>query len=88
MSQEQLDGPVGYELCLVVDEVYTLELDKVVGHDSGDKALQLLHIEGTGDIWLVWTGDRSVTRTRDIWFIWTQQYLDTGGLFQSLNMEV
>ena len=63
MADEQLDGPLSDGLGALVDEIHTLEVSEVVGHDSGDEALQLLHVEGARDIGLIRVAQRPATHT-------------------------
>lgn len=53
MADEQLDGSLGNGLGALVDEVHALDVSEVVAHHSGDEALQLLHVEGAGDVGLI-----------------------------------
>lgn len=63
MADEQLDGPLSDGLCALIDEVHALEVAEVVGHHSGEEALQLLHVEGARHVGLVGAGERPATHT-------------------------
>lgn len=58
MADKELNGPLGDGLGALVDEVDALEVAEVVGRHPGQEALQLLHVEGTGIVGPVWSGQR------------------------------
>lgn len=64
VAEEQLDGSLGDGLSAVIDKVHTLEVSEVVSHYSGDETLQLLHVQGARDVWLIRTGQRSGENTQ------------------------
>lgn len=63
MAHEEFHGPPSNPLRAVKDEVNALEVAEVIGHHPGDEALQLLHVEGTRDVWLIRAGNRTATHT-------------------------
>lgn len=56
VADEEVDGAAGDGLRVVVDEVQALEMAQVVAHATRHKALQLLHVEGTGHVWAACRG--------------------------------
>lgn len=69
MAYEQLNGSLSDGLCALVDEVHALEGSEVVGHYSGDEALQLLHVERAGNVGLIRAGQRPATQTQKM-LVW------------------
>lgn len=63
VADEQLDGSLGDRLCALEYEVHTLEVPEIVCHDSGDKTLQLLHVQGARNIGSVGAGQRPAAHT-------------------------
>lgn len=63
MADEQLDGSLGDRLRALEYEVHTLEVSEIVCHDSGDKTLQLLHVQRARNIRSVGAGQRPAAHT-------------------------
>lgn len=63
MADEQLDGSLGDRLRALEYEVHTLEVSEIVCHDSGDKTLQLLHVQRARNIRSVRAGQRPAAHT-------------------------